>query len=124
MYDSGHDLEQLDADTKVSYGAVKAIFPFKPRDTVTRVAFRELRELAPAAGTAIVQQAVEHPDMPPRKGYVRAKVRREYETHRLEADPEKVTFLLRLAETQLDQVRGQARHLAEVFSDPGVHARF
>ena len=34
----------------------------------------ELRELAPAAGTAIVQQAVEHPDMPPRKGYVRAKV--------------------------------------------------
>ena len=45
MYDSGHDLEQLDADTKVSYGAVKAIFPFKPRDTVTRVAFRELREL-------------------------------------------------------------------------------
>ena len=76
MYDSGHDLEQLDADTKVSYGAVKAIFPFKPRDTVTRVAFRELRELAPAAGTAIVQQAVEHPDMPPRKGYVRAKVLR------------------------------------------------
>ena len=55
---------------------------------------------------------------------MRAKVRREYETHRLEADPEKVTFLLRLAETQLDQVRGQARHLAEVFSDPGVHARF
>jgi succinate dehydrogenase assembly factor 1 len=59
-----------------------------------------------------------------RTGYVRAKVRREYETHRLEADPEKVTFLLRLAETQLDQVREQARHLAEVFSDPGVHARF
>lgn len=59
-----------------------------------------------------------------RTGYVRAKVRREYETHRLEADPEKVTFLLRLAEAQLDQVREQARHLAEVFSDPGVHARF
>ena len=54
---------------------------------------------------------------------MRAKVRREYDTHRLEADPEKVTFLLRLAETQLDQVRGQARHL-KVFSDPGVHARF
>ena len=64
------------------------------------------------------------PNQENRTGYVRAKVRREYDTHRLEADPEKVTFLLRLAETQLDQVRGQARHLAEVFSDPGVHARF
>ena len=36
---------------------------------------------------------------------MRAKVRREYDTHRLEADPEKVTFLLRLAETQLESAR-------------------
>ena len=59
-----------------------------------------------------------------RTSYVRAKVRHEYDAHALEADPTKVTFLLRLAETQLDQVREQASHLAKVFSDPGVHARF
>lgn len=40
MYDKGHDLETFDANTKVSYGTVRAIFPFKPRDTVTHVAFR------------------------------------------------------------------------------------
>ena len=57
-----------------------------------------------------------------RTSYVRAKVRHEYDAHALEADPTKVTFLLRLAETQLDQVREQASHLAKVFSDPGVHA--
>ena len=59
-----------------------------------------------------------------RTSYVRAKVRHEYDAHALEADPTKVTFLLRLAETQLDQVREQASHLAKVFSDPGVHVRF
>lgn len=76
MYDSGHDLEQLDANTKVSYGAVRAIFPFKPRDTVTRIAFREVPQLQPASATAILQHAVVHPDMPPRKGYVRAELLR------------------------------------------------
>ena len=42
MYDRGYDLEVVDGTTKVSYGSVRSIFPFKPRDTVTRVAFREL----------------------------------------------------------------------------------
>jgi len=70
MYDSGRDLEQLDANTKVSYGAVRAIFPFKPRDTVTCVAFREL----PDGVLALILNAVDHPAMPPRSGYVRAKI--------------------------------------------------
>ena len=75
MYDSGHDLEQLDADTKVSYGAVKAIFPFKPRDTVTRVAERPV----PAehdGGTVLLLRAVDHAKMPPQKEYVRAQILR------------------------------------------------
>ena len=76
MYDSGHDLQHIDSDTKVSYGSVRAIFPFKPRDTVTRVAVRELPNLRPAAGTAILQNAVVHPEMPPRSGYVRAEILR------------------------------------------------
>ena len=76
MYDSGHDLQQFDTNTKVSYGSVRAIFPFKPRDTVTRVAFRELAQLPPHGGTAILQRAVKHPAMPPRSGYIRAEILR------------------------------------------------
>ena len=73
MYDSGHDLEQLDQYTKVSYGSVRAIFPFKPRDTVTRVAERNLPTVG---GTALILHAVDHPAMPPRSDYVRAKILR------------------------------------------------
>ena len=73
MYDSGHDLEQLDQYTKVSYGSVRAIFPFKPRDTVTRVAERELPTVG---GTALILHAVDHPAMPPRSDFVRAKILR------------------------------------------------
>mmetsp|Transcript_10002 Transcript_10002/g.24656 ORF Transcript_10002/g.24656 Transcript_10002/m.24656 type:complete len:85 (+) Transcript_10002:21-275(+) len=58
-----------------------------------------------------------------RVAYVRRKVRVEYDIHRAEADPERVQFLLALAETQLDSVREQAAHLTTVFSDPGVHSR-
>ena len=39
------------------------------------------------------------------------------------ADPERVQFLLALAETQLDSVHEQAAHLTKVFADPGVHSR-
>ena len=60
--------------TQVSYGAVRAIFPFKPRDTVTRVALRELPP--PLGGTALLLRAVSHPDMPPRSTHVRAKILR------------------------------------------------
>ena len=56
--------------------------------------------------------------------YVRSKVRTEFYENRLETDPEKVRFLLDLADTQLDQVREQATHLTNIFSDPRVHARF
>ena len=75
MYDRGYDLEVLDANTKVSYGSVRAIFPFKPRDTVTRVAFRDLPASA-GAGTLVLQRAVKHASMPKRKGYVRAEILR------------------------------------------------
>jgi len=73
MYDQGHDLQQIDANTKISYGSVRAIFPFKPRDTVTRVAKREVPNLG---GTALLLQAVDHPAMPPHPDYVRAKILR------------------------------------------------
>jgi hypothetical protein len=72
MYGSGRDLEEIDADTKVSYGTSRAIFPFAPRDTVTRVAKRELP--APIGGSALLMQPVTHPDAPPQSGFVRARV--------------------------------------------------
>ena len=75
MYDRGYDLEVVDGTTKVSYGSVRSIFPFKPRDTVTRVAFRELPSGA-GGGTLVLQRAVKHPSMPKRKGYVRAEILR------------------------------------------------
>ena len=52
-------------------------------------------------------------------GYVRAKVRAEYDLHRHETDAERVALLLALADTQLDQVREQAAHLTIfIQSDP------
>ena len=71
MYDDGYDLQQIDKNTKVSYGSVRAIFPFKPRDTVTRVA---LRELPNVGGTVLLLHAADHSAMPERPGYVRAKI--------------------------------------------------
>ena len=56
----------------MTYGTAARVFPFKPRDTVTRIAFREL----PAGGAVLLLRAVEHPAMPPRRGYVRARVLR------------------------------------------------
>ena len=79
---------------------------------------------SPAPKAHLHPRSPNQPVQDNRTSYVRAKVRHEYDAHALEADPTKVTFLLRLAETQLDQVREQASHLAKVFSDPGVHARF
>ena len=72
MYAEGHDLQQLDKQTKVSYGTVRSIFPFKPRDTVTRVAFRKLD----AGGTVLVLHAVDHRDKPVTPDFVRAKILR------------------------------------------------
>ena len=75
LYDRGYDIQTLDATTKISYASARAIFPFKPRDTVTRVAFRELPP-AVGGGTAVFQRAVKHPDMPKKSGVVRAEILR------------------------------------------------
>lgn len=74
LYASGYDVEILDERTKVSYGTSRGIFPFSPRDTVTRVAMHELP--APLGGSALLMHAVTHPAAPPIKGHVRAKVMR------------------------------------------------
>ena len=71
-YDRGYDLEVLDANTKVSYGSVRAIFPFKPRDTVTRVAFRDTAALVPARWCCSVRSST-RACMP---SYVRAEILR------------------------------------------------
>ena len=72
MYDQGYDLQQLDAQTKISYGTARSIFPFKPRDTVTRVAERQLGN-----GTSVlVLHAVDHDDKPVTSAFVRAKILR------------------------------------------------
>ena len=75
LYDRGYDLQTVDATTKVSYASARAIFPFKPRDTVTRIAFRELPP-AVGGGTAVFQRAVKHPGMPKKSGVVRAEILR------------------------------------------------
>lgn len=71
MYELGYDLERIDPHTKISFGEVKAVFPLKPRDTVTRVAVREVPGLG---GTALILNSIDHPDMPPRSTHVRAKI--------------------------------------------------
>jgi hypothetical protein len=75
-YAGGYDLEIIDDNTRVSYGEARRIFPFQPRDTVTRI---EVRKIAPAeldgtGGVALLLRATTHPAMPPRPGYVRAKI--------------------------------------------------
>ena len=72
MYASGYDLQQLDPNTKVSYGTARKVGPMKPRDTVTRVAFREL----PSGGTVLMLRAVDHADKPLSSKYVRARILR------------------------------------------------
>ena len=58
-----------------------------------------------------------------RTAFVRAKVRHEYEAHRGEPEPDRVRFLLRVGETQLDNIKSQAEHLSALFADPNLHAR-
>lgn len=78
MYDTGYDLEVFDQQTKVSYARVRAIFPFKARDTVTRVARRQVALSGPGSppATVLVLHAVQHRGAPPDKAYVRAKIMR------------------------------------------------
>ncbi|DAZ97564.1 TPA: hypothetical protein N0F65_005536 [Lagenidium giganteum] len=56
-----------------------------------------------------------------RRNYVRRRLRFEYEQHLHESNPERIQFLLRLADTQLDTVQIQAEHLANAFSSPDYH---
>jgi|TARA_B110000977_G_scaffold159688_2_gene203703 hypothetical protein len=58
-----------------------------------------------------------------RAAFVRAKVRAEYELHRLESDGERLDFLLKVGETQLENIVEQAEHLTKTFADPQVHSR-
>lgn len=46
-----------------------------------------------------------------RRSYIRNKVRSEIEAHRQERDAEKLSFLVGLAELQLDNARLQRQHL-------------
>jgi succinate dehydrogenase assembly factor 1 len=58
-----------------------------------------------------------------RKDFVRAMTRSEFELNRLETDVEKLSFLLKVGETQLDNVTAQAEHLTVTFADPRMHGR-
>lgn len=45
LYDEGYDVCTIDVRTRLSYASVRAFFPLKPRDTLTRVAKWELPRL-------------------------------------------------------------------------------
>uniref|UniRef100_A0AAV1UYD1 Complex 1 LYR protein domain-containing protein n=1 Tax=Peronospora matthiolae TaxID=2874970 RepID=A0AAV1UYD1_9STRA len=53
--------------------------------------------------------------------YVRRRLRHEYEVAREVTDPERLAFLLRVAETQLETVEVQAEHLSSTLSSPDYH---
>ncbi|KAL1514822.1 hypothetical protein AB1Y20_003907 [Prymnesium parvum] len=75
LYAEGFDVCRIDHRTRLSYASVKAFFPLKPRDTLTRVAIWELPRLGSGA-TALLLQHAEHPDVPVYSEYVRAKILR------------------------------------------------
>ncbi|CAH0478765.1 unnamed protein product [Peronospora belbahrii] len=56
-----------------------------------------------------------------RTNYVRRRLRQEYDEARQETDPERIAFLLRLAETQLETVEVHAEHLSSIFASPDYH---
>ncbi|KAL4167178.1 hypothetical protein KRP22_012664 [Phytophthora ramorum] len=56
-----------------------------------------------------------------RTNYVRRRLRHEFDEARDETNIERITFLLRLAETQLETVQVQAEHLTSTFSSPDYH---
>ncbi|KAG6591084.1 Complex 1 LYR protein [Phytophthora cinnamomi] len=56
-----------------------------------------------------------------RTKYVRRRLRHEFDETREETNPERISFLLRLAETQLETVEVQAQHLSSTFSSPDYH---
>ena len=75
LYDTGYDICRIDGRTRLSYARVRAVKPFKPRDTLTRVAKWELPLLGRGASALLLQHAV-HPSAPLERNYVRAKILR------------------------------------------------
>lgn len=89
MYQSGYDLEKVDSETRISYGLARSIAPFKPRDTVTRVAHRKLKD----GSTVLILHAVEHKKAPQEKGVVRAQIMRGmYLMQPIENQPTRTNF--------------------------------
>ncbi|GLE00867.1 hypothetical protein PINS_up009664 [Pythium insidiosum] len=80
----------------------------------------ELQREALRLYRAIYRAAAKMPSRD-RRDYVRRRLRFEYEQNRHEANPERISFLLRLADTQLDTVEMQAEHLTRTFSHPDYH---
>ncbi|KAI9916192.1 hypothetical protein PsorP6_017916 [Peronosclerospora sorghi] len=56
-----------------------------------------------------------------RTNYVRRRLRKEYDEASQETNPERIAFLLRVAETQLETVIVQAEHLRSTFTSPSYH---
>jgi len=70
FYATGRDLETVAENTKISWASSPPVFPFKPRDFVTLVHIRKLKD-----GTVIVlNKGVSHPDAPITSNYVRGEI--------------------------------------------------
>lgn len=102
LYTEGHDVCTIDKRTRLSYATVRAFFPLKPRDTLTRVTHWELPLLGPGAcwtcyarqarveciphrgempfmllgASALLLRHAVHPAAPKDPNYVRAKILR------------------------------------------------
>jgi hypothetical protein len=70
FYLRGKDLESIGDSTKVTWTATPPIFPFKPRDFVTAIHARKLKD-----GTIVVlNRAMQHAAAPVSSTYVRAQI--------------------------------------------------
>jgi len=67
------DIERINSDTKINWCATGKFGPFKARDFVTVVYFRELTE-EEGGGYVSLAANVEHPNLPPADGYVRSEI--------------------------------------------------
>jgi hypothetical protein len=71
-----HDIEYLNSNTKVNWCATGKFGPFKARDFVTAVHFRELVQEKSSHGVGYVSIAanIEHSKLPPTTTYVRSQI--------------------------------------------------
>jgi len=67
------DIERISRETKINWCATGKFGPFKARDFVTVVYFRELKE-EEGGGYVSLAANVEHPKLPPADGYVRSEI--------------------------------------------------